>query len=66
MFYHRSTSIDLPEAIRADVIQDMATYGYLLPAFTPLLTRYMCRQAALSIDGVVIKSTIGKIKLYVA
>lgn len=28
---------------RKEIVQDMKTYGYLLPNFIPLFTRYICQ-----------------------
>ena len=49
MFYHRPTKIiNIPPAIINDVFQEMMKYGYLLPNFVPLLTRFMCKKAGTS------------------
>ena len=46
LFYHRPhKNIDFPEKLAAEIFEDMMTYGYLLPNWVPLLTRYMCRKA---------------------
>jgi hypothetical protein len=33
--------------MRHDFIDDMIAYGYLLPNFTPLMTRYVCKRKVL-------------------
>ena len=46
MFYHRpQKNIDLPPALKEEIFKDMMQYGFLLPHWVPLLTRYMCRRA---------------------
>ena len=46
LFFHRPHKvIDFPEKLAAEIFEDMMTYGYLLPNWVPLLTRYMCRKA---------------------
>ena len=44
MYYHRADDFNIkPLKInRTELIQDMLEYGYLLPYFVPLLTRYIC------------------------
>lgn len=44
MFYHRAfDGFDVPEGIpRKDWVEDMLEYGFLLPYFVPLLSRYVC------------------------
>ena len=47
LFTHRMLNIpfpQLPPNKRREMIEDMITYGYLLPNWIPLLTRHMCRQ----------------------
>ena len=53
MFFHRFTKqLDFPEEIKEEIFKDMTMYGYLLPGFTPILTRYICRKAgAYSVDA---------------
>ena len=49
LFYHRpQKSLDFPEQLKADIFEDMMTYGFLLPNWVPVLTRYMCRKAGVS------------------
>jgi hypothetical protein len=46
MFYHRpEKNIDFPEEFREGMYADMIQYGYLLPSWVPLLSRYQCRKA---------------------
>jgi hypothetical protein len=44
MYYHRADDFNIkPLKInRTELIDDMLEYGYLLPYFVPLLTRYIC------------------------
>jgi len=44
MYYHRADDFNIkPLKInRTELIEDMLEYGYLLPYFVPLLTRYIC------------------------
>jgi hypothetical protein len=44
MYYHRTDAfnVDVLKINRTELIEDMNEYGYLLPYFTPLLTRYIC------------------------
>lgn len=44
MYYHRADDFNIkPLKInRTELIEDMLDYGYLLPYFVPLLTRYIC------------------------
>jgi hypothetical protein len=47
LFAHRMLNIpfpQLPPDRRREVLEDMETYGFLLPNWVPLLTRHMCRQ----------------------
>ena len=51
LFYHRPHKvIDFPVLLAEEIFNDMATYGYLLPNWIPLLTRYMCRKAGATYD----------------
>ena len=46
LFYHRPhKELDFPATLAEEIFKDMVTYGYLLPNWVPLSTRYMCRQA---------------------
>jgi hypothetical protein len=51
MLLHRPSSMDifgkLSERMRKDIIDDMIAYGYLLPNWTPLMTRYVCKKKVL-------------------
>ena len=62
MFFHRFTKdLDFPDQIKDEIFKDMMIYGYLLPGFTPILTRFICRKAgAYSVD-----STIASMRKYV-
>jgi hypothetical protein len=43
LFVHRLPSLhQIPLSIRAEVIDDMIAYGYLVPNWVPLFTRHMC------------------------
>ena len=45
MYYHRADDFDITpiEKInRNEIVADMIEYGYLLPWFIPLLTRFIC------------------------
>jgi hypothetical protein len=45
MFYHvRRTQFEVDPALRHGLVEDMITYGYTIPHFFPLYTRYACRQ----------------------
>jgi hypothetical protein len=47
MFYHvRKTNFEVDPVIRHGLIEDMITYGFTLPHFFPLYTRYACRNNA--------------------
>jgi hypothetical protein len=51
MFWHvRSMhlNIDTDPVVRHGLIQDMITYGYTIPHFYPLFTRYACRNEQLN------------------
>jgi hypothetical protein len=45
VFYRPEVKINFPEAIRDDIFNDMMQYGYLLPNWIPLYTKYACRKA---------------------
>ena len=54
MFYHRADDgFEIPRGIpRSAWVGDMISHGFLLPYFTPLLTRFMCpRTASQSFHG---------------
>jgi hypothetical protein len=45
LFYHRmEKNINFPDHIKDEIFRDMMQYGYLLPNWVPLLTRYICRK----------------------
>lgn len=47
MFYHRMEKVfDPPPEQRRGLLEDMLNYGFFLPSFIPLFSRYMCRGAA--------------------
>lgn len=51
LFVHRVPSLQqFSKAIRAEVIEDMMNFGYLLPNWIPLFTRHMCVRPHLSSD----------------
>ena len=44
MFFHvRRMELKFDEDVRKGIIEDMLTYGYTLPSFVPLFTRFACR-----------------------
>jgi hypothetical protein len=47
MFYHRPRPnlglSDLSSHMRRDIVDDMIAYGFVLPTWTPLMTRYVCK-----------------------
>mmetsp|Transcript_26359 Transcript_26359/g.39095 ORF Transcript_26359/g.39095 Transcript_26359/m.39095 type:complete len:388 (+) Transcript_26359:65-1228(+) len=46
LYMHRMSNIPpIPAAYRKGIIRDMITYGYLLPGWIPLVTRFMCRDS---------------------
>ena len=48
MYYHRADDFyiaPLKKINRTEIIEDMIEYGYLLPFFIPLLSRYICKKS---------------------
>lgn len=46
MFFHNpSIYLDYHETMRSLIFDDMILYGYLLPSWIPLLSRFQCRRA---------------------
>jgi hypothetical protein len=44
MFYHvRKTPLEYDDKVRKGIIADMIKYGFLLPSFMPLFSRFACR-----------------------
>ena len=56
MYYHRPFPDmglqKVPSVLREDIIDDMLTYGFLLPSWTPLITRYYCRRAVTKVRSI--------------
>lgn len=43
LYFHRPEKrFDVPEKIRRPLVRDMVQYGYLLPNWIPLLSRFAC------------------------
>ena len=55
LIFHRpgllSIHSDFPQEIAQEIEDDMITFGYLLPAFIPVLTRHICYETALAYKG---------------
>lgn len=43
LFYHRMDKLwNVPVRLKHDLVQDMMTYGFLLPSFVPIFSRLAC------------------------
>lgn len=56
MYYHRPSKElglhNVRKRMWEDIIDDMLAYGYILPHWTPLLTRYLCKYRVLRMRGI--------------